>query len=446
MLPRRSSTIDTLRHITTVVLDEDPAIVWTSSPAAVDAIATSDHANDASDDMKAVSGNSDLAAFAAPSSDTPTESIAIGDGSATAKMGNSGSEPGPAEAAPAAAARIAVDTSIDSNTPVSPMSSLRISSSPAPEDRQHDASASSLPKTTTATTPKKTVKFSETTQTHTLPPKDQQSLSSSIINPRIAVWDINSTAPVETRATAAASAGILVPDDDEIFIFDNDNNMPSSTAPKLVKPMENEEPNDQLDATDDEDFDDLDGEGRDRMTPLRETFVSHSYVQALNIPLPPDHPDYGSSLANTPAQASVNKSFISGSLGSYKGKPLMMPILRDPTVQERVESLGQVSSFVGGLNGGSGVDESDLQSYRASLATASNVMRMAGASTSIGPGSVGLSGSMAYSGTPRSFTDPSPPMTGAEWTRQKREDFLVKRQQERQIREGSRAQKKAPAV
>ncbi|KKF95956.1 hypothetical protein CFO_g1700 [Ceratocystis platani] len=379
-----------------------------------------------------------------------------------------------------ASAQPIVDKSIDDNAPVSPMSALRLSSSPVTEavsqskpehssnigsektPSNNQPASSSSPKLTT--TPKKTVKFSETTQTHTLPPPPSQPLqkpNATVASTHITMWDTKNKAQPLT-----APQNILVPDGDEIFIFDDDDNMPISIASKFASAAGADEtsdrpkdaPVDDESDNDDENDGDLDSEGRDHVTPLRETFVSHSYVQALNIPLPPDHPDYGSSLANTPGaaatetanadhSASVSKSFVSGSLGSYKGRPLMMPILRDPSVQERVQALGQVNSFVGGLDGRSGVDESDFQSYRASLATGSyggglGSLRMDGGNGSVGGGLDALS----YSGTPRSFTDHSPPLTGAEWTRKKREDFLVKRQQERQIRESSRAQKKAPVA
>ncbi|KAL1897205.1 hypothetical protein Cpir12675_002462 [Ceratocystis pirilliformis] len=382
---------------------------------------------------------------------------------------------------PGAGAQPIVDKSIDDNAPVSPMSALRLSSSPVAEavsqskpehssnispektSSNNQPASSSSPKLTT--TPKKTVKFSETTQTHTLPPPLSQPLqkpNAAVINTHITMWDTKNKAQLPTT-----SQNILVPDGDEIFIFDDDDNMPISTASKLVTssagadetgdrpknpPVDDESDNDE------EHDGDLDSEGRDHVAPLRETYVSHSYVQALNIPLPPDHPDYGSSLANTPGttaaetasashSASVSKSFVSGSLGSYKGRPLMMPILRDLSVQERVQALGQVDSFVGGLDGRSGVDESDFQSYRASLATGNDGSGLGSLRIHGGIGSVGGGlDALSYSGTPRSFTDHSPPLTGAEWTRKKREDFVVKRQQERQIRESSRAQKKAPVA
>lgn len=73
--------------------------------------------------------------------------------------------------------------------------------------------------------------------------------------------------------------------------------------------------------------------------------------------------------------------FQPGSLGSYKGRPVIMPVVRNPEVHARAASLGQFNTFVGGLDGRSGMDEGDLSSFRASV---------------VQPG---------FSGTPRSFTE-----------------------------------------
>ncbi|PNP47672.1 hypothetical protein TGAM01_v203044 [Trichoderma gamsii] len=80
------------------------------------------------------------------------------------------------------------------------------------------------------------------------------------------------------------------------------------------------------------------------------------------------------------AMASVSR-FQPGSLGSYKGRPVVMPVVRNPEVHARAASLGQFNTFVGGLDGRSGMDEGDLSSFRASV---------------VQPG---------FAGTPRSFTE-----------------------------------------
>ncbi|KAL7902421.1 hypothetical protein HDV63DRAFT_361684 [Trichoderma sp. SZMC 28014] len=80
------------------------------------------------------------------------------------------------------------------------------------------------------------------------------------------------------------------------------------------------------------------------------------------------------------SMASVSR-FQPGSLGSYKGRPVVMPVVRNPEVHARAASLGQFNTFVGGLDGRSGMDEGDLNSFRASV---------------VQPG---------FAGTPRSFTE-----------------------------------------
>ena len=54
-----------------------------------------------------------------------------------------------------------------------------------------------------------------------------------------------------------------------------------------------------------------------------------------------------------------------GVVGSYKGRPFSMPIVSDE-IHAQAASLGAMNSFVGSVNGRSGLDESDVQSFRAS--------------------------------------------------------------------------------
>jgi hypothetical protein len=54
-----------------------------------------------------------------------------------------------------------------------------------------------------------------------------------------------------------------------------------------------------------------------------------------------------------------------GVVGSYKGRPFSMDIV-DPEVHARATKMGGISSFVGSVDGRSGFDESDIQSFRAS--------------------------------------------------------------------------------
>lgn len=55
------------------------------------------------------------------------------------------------------------------------------------------------------------------------------------------------------------------------------------------------------------------------------------------------------------------------SMGSYRGRPLFMPVVKNPELHAQAASLGEFNTFVGGLDGRSGVDEGDLNSFRASF-------------------------------------------------------------------------------
>ena len=75
-----------------------------------------------------------------------------------------------------------------------------------------------------------------------------------------------------------------------------------------------------------------------------------------------------------------------GVVGSYKGRPFSMPIVSDE-MHAQAASLGAMNSFVGSVNGRSGLDESDVQSFHKS-------------------GGIGsFSGQGSFSGTPRSLSE-----------------------------------------
>ncbi|KAH8175896.1 hypothetical protein LIA77_04314 [Sarocladium implicatum] len=99
------------------------------------------------------------------------------------------------------------------------------------------------------------------------------------------------------------------------------------------------------------------------------TYATSPAVSISRPNLPPGPP--------TPTSA----KFQVGSVGSYKGRPIVMPVVRDPEVHAQAESLGDFNTFVGGLDGSSGMDEGDMNSFRASVMTG------------------------GFSGTPRSLTE-----------------------------------------
>ncbi|KAI1429276.1 hypothetical protein F5Y12DRAFT_476485 [Xylaria sp. FL1777] len=65
--------------------------------------------------------------------------------------------------------------------------------------------------------------------------------------------------------------------------------------------------------------------------------------------------------ASLPPASPVSKH-ISASAGSYKGKPFIIGVVRDEEVHKRANEMGDFSTFVGSVDGRSGVDPSD--SYR----------------------------------------------------------------------------------
>ncbi|OTA01805.1 hypothetical protein A9Z42_0021240 [Trichoderma parareesei] len=151
-------------------------------------------------------------------------------------------------------------------------------------------------------------------------------------------------------------------DDDELFEFEPGG----LSAPP--KPRERPPP-----PPDDDDDDELSDESQDDVP---------------NMDRPGQQPLYSTSPAvpiMRPARFDNSMSTVSrfqpGSLGSYKGRPVIMPVVRNPEVHARAASLGNFNTFVGGLDGRSGMDEADLSSFRASFVRS------------------------GFTGTPRSFTE-----------------------------------------
>ncbi|ESZ92638.1 hypothetical protein SBOR_6972 [Sclerotinia borealis F-4128] len=64
-------------------------------------------------------------------------------------------------------------------------------------------------------------------------------------------------------------------------------------------------------------------------------------------------------------KATIAPAPAHGIVGSYKGRPFSMPVVNDE-VHASAASMGVMNSFVGSVNGRSGLDASDVLSYRAS--------------------------------------------------------------------------------
>ena len=119
----------------------------------------------------------------------------------------------------------------------------------------------------------------------------------------------------------------------------------------------------------------------------REPLHMYSTSPAVGIPQAPPglksvraEDDATSSTPTTNVPTSASKS-QTPAVGSYKGRSIMMPVVVDPSVHEQAMALGEFNSFVGGLDGRSGMDDADPSSFRASIA------------------------SVPFDGTPRSFSE-----------------------------------------
>ncbi|KAH7348592.1 hypothetical protein BKA65DRAFT_398580 [Rhexocercosporidium sp. MPI-PUGE-AT-0058] len=143
-------------------------------------------------------------------------------------------------------------------------------------------------------------------------------------------------------------------EDDDLFHFDE--TLESSGVP----PTGTESPPEDLD---DEERDSFDTESAIRPTENRE-ISSNKYGYTSS----PARPIIRSS------QMDTDGALTAGAVGSYKGHPFNMPIV-SPDVHAQAASIGPLSSFVGSVNGRSGLDESNVQSFRASVGSFSGTPR-----------------------------------------------------------------------
>ncbi|KAK0121908.1 hypothetical protein ONS95_010184 [Cadophora gregata] len=132
-------------------------------------------------------------------------------------------------------------------------------------------------------------------------------------------------------------------DDDELFHFDE--NLESGTPRAIAQSPP-------------EDHEDEERDSFDTDSPIRplEMSSSNKYGYATS----PARPIMRPTAVNT------NSGPITGAVGSYKGHPFSMPVV-SPDIHAQAASMGPLSSFVGSVNGRSGLDESNVQSFRASV-------------------------------------------------------------------------------
>ncbi|KAJ2982454.1 hypothetical protein NQ176_g1370 [Zarea fungicola] len=148
--------------------------------------------------------------------------------------------------------------------------------------------------------------------------------------------------------------------DDDLFEFEDEGGT-TSTARRLQPQVVDEESEDE--------------QAADAPASIKGpgTFLSAATVTPTSVPIA--RPEVLEPTTPTTPRQQI------GSVGSYKGRSIVMPIVKNPEVHAKAASIGNFNSFVGGLDGTSGMDAADLSSYRASF------MRD------------------GFSGTPRSFTE-----------------------------------------
>ncbi|KAI0180375.1 hypothetical protein GGR52DRAFT_241372 [Hypoxylon sp. FL1284] len=101
-------------------------------------------------------------------------------------------------------------------------------------------------------------------------------------------------------------------------------------------------------------------------TPIAEKQLLYSTSPAIPVPMPMPKPtpSAADADADTPTLAS-SSSRVAASAGSYRGKPFVIDVVRDPEVHRQAAAMGDFFTFVGSVDGRSGVDESS--SYRPEL-------------------------------------------------------------------------------
>lgn len=154
------------------------------------------------------------------------------------------------------------------------------------------------------------------------------------------------------------------PEGDDMFHFEDDNAQP---GPQPGRQPVSERREEEVEEDQDVNISDADDAGLDKS--------ASAISSSLTISRPEPKAE------KTQPTSPLASKFQIGSVGSYKGRSLIMPIVKNPELHAQAASQGDFDSFVGGVDGRSGIDESDLSSYRASIA----------------PG--------GFVGTPRSFTE-----------------------------------------
>jgi hypothetical protein len=158
---------------------------------------------------------------------------------------------------------------------------------------------------------------------------------------------VTASAKAESKPTAGSSSNTSFDDDEDFFGYEPDEGVDDAAAQK--NKGENKPPPKYIQA-EDEDEDEA-GEEDDFFdeeslpTPKARDF-SYSTSPGISIIKP------------SPASASLPSRHVNPAVGSYNGKPFTLPSVRNPEILEEAAKMGNVYTFVGSVDGRSGVDES----------------------------------------------------------------------------------------
>ncbi|KAI0115149.1 hypothetical protein F4814DRAFT_448982 [Daldinia grandis] len=162
----------------------------------------------------------------------------------------------------------------------------------------------------------------------------------TIPEPKASVPDSQQANKQRSSKPTAPSNSVDEPvlEEEDMFEFDNSHE---------VKPVAK-----YIDEDEDEDEDDEDDDAD--VTPIAEKPVLYSTSPAIPVAKPA-----------APAPASPSPRHVAASAGSYRGKPFSIGVVRDPELHKKAAEMGDFYTFVGSVDGRSGVDESS--SYRPEL-------------------------------------------------------------------------------
>ncbi|PBP16164.1 hypothetical protein BUE80_DR013042 [Diplocarpon rosae] len=132
-------------------------------------------------------------------------------------------------------------------------------------------------------------------------------------------------------------------DEDGLFCFDENMNKRVSAPESDNSPEE------------------LEDEERDQFDTESSTYNN----EARDVPCPSGHARSPARQIVRPTKNHAESYSSTGVVGSYKGRTFSLPIV-SPEAHARGAAVGPLDSFVGSLDGRSGMDASNLQSYRAS--------------------------------------------------------------------------------